>query len=117
MCSSGNGMGAGADRIDAAGYAILVGVRQQPEAIARGNHVAVLDHVAELPTGVHVQQRKRNGRRMKGLLRQTQHHRRVLTNGVKHHWLLELGGHLTHDVDAFGFQQPQVAKLGHRKEV
>ena len=66
--------------------------------------VAELDHLPELPGGVHVQKRERRLGRMKGLHRQVQHHRRILADGVQHDRVFGLGHDFPHDVNAFGFK-------------
>ena len=77
--------------------------------------VAELDHLAELVGGVDVQQREGNRAGIERLLRQPQQDRRVLADRVEHHRPLELGDHLPHDVDALGFERPQVVVLHRRR--
>ena len=70
--------------------------------------IAELDHLAELVGGVDVQQRERNRARIERLLREPQHHRGVLADGVEHHRPLEFGDHLAQDVDALGLERAQM---------
>jgi hypothetical protein len=72
--------------------------------------VAEGDHLAELPGGVHVQQRDRRPRREKRLDQQVQQYRAVLADRVQHHRIAELGRDLAQDVDAFGFEAIEVGK-------
>jgi hypothetical protein len=75
--------------------------------------LAHLVHRAELPRGVHVQQRERRPRRKERLAREMQHDRAVLADRVQHHRPLGLGDRLAQDVDAFGFEALQVVQGGH----
>jgi hypothetical protein len=75
---------------------------------------AEFDHLAELVGGVDVQERKRDRPRIKGLLRKTQQHRRILADRIEHHRSFELGDDLPHDVDALGFEGAQVVRRGCR---
>jgi len=74
-----------------------------------GDPVAEGDHVPEFPGGVDMQHREWQLARVEGLARQMQQHRRVLADGVEQHGTLELGRHLTEDVDALGLELLQVA--------
>jgi L-fucose isomerase-like protein len=77
--------------------------------------VAHLVHGLELPGRVDVQQREGRLGRIEGLGRQVQHHRAVLADRVEHHRAFALGDHLSHDVDALGFQTLQMGEHGFRK--
>ena len=83
----------------------------QVEAAFGRHPVAELDHLAEFPGGVDVQQGKRRRGRVKGLAGQVQHDRRILADGVEHHRVVEFGHHFADDVDAFGFQLLQVGQI------
>jgi hypothetical protein len=48
---------------------------------------------------------------MERLLRQAQHYGGVLTDRVKHHRSLELGGNFANDVDALGFEYFQMGQV------
>ena len=98
------------ERLRAVGDRFLVGVDDQPRADFLRVPVAELDHLAELVGRVDVQQRERNRARVERLLRQPQQHGRVLADGVEHHRPLELGDDLAHDVNALGFERPQVVQ-------
>ena len=73
--------------------------------------VAQLDHLAELPGGVHVHQRKRRLGGIERLHRQVQHHGRVFADRVQHHRVFELGGHLADDVNALRFELLEMREI------
>jgi hypothetical protein len=54
------------------------------QAVACRDHVAVADHVAKLPAGIHVQQRKRQLRRKERLEGKVQHRSGILADRVEH---------------------------------
>ncbi|MNW05298.1 hypothetical protein D3C71_2015310 [compost metagenome] len=63
--------------------------------------------------------RKRQFAREEGFARQMQHHGRILADRVQHHRVIELGGHLTNDVDALRlqlFQMRQFVDHGYSRE-
>ena len=39
-----------------------------------------------------------------------QHDRRVLSNGIKHHWILELGGYFTNNMDALRLKACEMSR-------
>ena len=78
-------------------HTVLLG-HQRPEPV----------HLAEFPLGIDMHQGKRNPARLEGLMRQVQHHGRILADGVQHHRVFELGRDLSNDVDALGFQLLEV---------
>ena len=85
-------------------------MHQQLQAeLLRGVVVAKLDHLAKLPGGVDVQQRKRRFAGMERLHRQVQQHRRVLADRIQHDRLAEFGRDLAHDRDAFSLELLQMA--------
>ena len=92
--------------------ACFVAPHEQLDAEFAGVVVAEGDHLAEFVAGVDVQQRKRDGPGVEGLLRQPQHDGGILADGVEHHRLLELGRDLAEDVDALRLQRLQMAQLG-----
>jgi hypothetical protein len=102
------GLGPHKERLRPVSDRLGVGVDDQPGADLGRVPIAELDHLAELVRGVDVQQRERNGPRMKRLLREAQQNRRVLADRVQHDGPLELGHHLAHDVDALGLQRAEV---------
>ncbi len=75
-----------------------------------GHAVAKLQHLAELVTGVDVQQGERDGSWEKRFLREPQHDGGVLADAVEHDGPLELGGHLPQDVNAFRFKKLKVSQ-------
>ena len=104
-----------ADRADAPGQAVLVGVDDEIEAELLGALIAERDHLLELPRRVDVHQRERQASRCEGLQRQMQEHRRILADRIEHHRVLGLGDRLPHDVNALGFETLQVSQtLGQR---
>jgi hypothetical protein len=77
--------------------------------------VAERDHLAELPRGVDVQQRKWRLRRIERLERQMQQDRGILADRIEHHRILRLGHRLADDVDAFGFKLFEMRKRRRRR--
>ena len=57
-----------------------------------------------------MEQRERQAAGVERLHRQAHHHRRVLADRVEHHRVLELGRDLANDVDALGFELPEVGQ-------
>ena len=104
------------ERVRAVVDGLAIGVHNQLRADLGRVAIAKLDHLAKLVGGIDMQQRERDRRRMKSLLGQPQQDRRILADGVQHHRPLELGRHLAHNVDAFGFEQTEMAKLGHHEQ-
>ena len=96
--------------VDPVSDTIRVGVDDQVEAQLGGGPVPELDHLPELPGGVHVQYRERDLPGEERLAGDVQEYRRVLADGVHHHRALELGDHLAHDVDGLGLQLAQVGE-------
>ena len=96
------------DGRDAVLHPLLVGMHDQIEAEPPHLGIAKLDHLAELPGGVDMQQRKRRLARIERLQREMQHHREVLADRIEHHRIAELGRDLAHDVDALGLELPQI---------
>ena len=109
------------DRADALRQAIGIAVDAQVHAGLDGTTIPEGDHLAKLPRGIHVQQRDRRARRMEGLEQQVQQHRTVLADRIQQHRVAELGRHLAHDVDAFGFELVEVGQSvvqgGHRSKI
>ncbi len=83
-------------------------MHDQPHADIRAKAVAELHHFAELVGGIDMQQRKRNGGRIKRLLRQAHHHGRIFPNGIEHHGPLKFRRDLTKNMDAFGFEEAEM---------
>ena len=99
------------DRIGAVSNRVFIAPHQQLDAELAGVLIAKGDHLAEFVTGIDMQERKRNGPGIEGLLRQPQHDGRVLADGVEHHRLLKLGRHFAEDVDALRLQHLEMAQL------
>ena len=83
---------------------------QQLRANGAGHRIAKREHLRELEAGVHMQQRKGNRRRIKGLLRQPQHDGRILADRVEHDGSLEFRSHFAQNVNALRLQQAQMAQ-------
>jgi len=66
--------------------------------------ITELYHLLKLPFRIDVHQRERDLARSESLLGQTDHHGRILPDGIKHNRILKLGGYLTDDVDRLGLQ-------------
>jgi hypothetical protein len=98
--------------IDTARDRFGVLVDDQVHAAFTRHTLAHLVHRPELPRRVDVQQREGRLGRVKGLLRQPQHHRRVLADGIEHHRPLALGDNLAEDLDALGFETLQMGEHG-----
>ena len=98
------------ERVNPHRHPFRVFMHQQLAAVGFSGTVTELIHFAEFPAGIDVQQRERQGARIKRFTRQMQHHAGVFTDGVHHHRVREFGGHLTNDMDAFRLQLPQVSE-------
>ena len=78
----------------------------EPELV--GDAVAELDHLAELPRRVDVQQWERQPAGMERLAGQVQHDAAVLADRVQHDRSFELRDDLAHDVDGLGLELLEV---------
>ena len=96
------------ERVNALVDAFLVRVHTKFETEFGGNPVTELDHFAELPRGVDVQQRKWDLPRVECLTSQMKQHGRVLADRVQHHRAFELRHDLADNVDRFGFELLQM---------
>ena len=103
------------ERIDAVPDTLLVCVHEQLHPVAFGSLVSKLNHLPELPRGIHVQQRKRRLRREECLQGKVQHHGAVLANGVEHHGPTAFRDDLAHDMNAFSFEALEMCELGQRR--
>jgi hypothetical protein len=83
-------------------------VDQKLDPVLFREAVAKLDHFAELPRRIDVQERKRRLARPESLAGQVRHHRRVLADRVEHDRVIELGGDFANDVNALGLELPEV---------
>src|SRR5438270_8395446 len=79
--------------------------------------VRELVHRAELPGGVHVEQREGRHGRMEGLHREMPHHRAVLAGGIEHHRPLTPRDYLAQDVDALGLEPLEMAERGDPRQL
>ena len=75
-----------------------------------GEVVAEFDHFLELVGRVDVQQREGKFAGVESLLREADHDRGVLADGVEHHRFGKFGDDLPHNVYAFGFQRAKMAE-------
>ena len=89
-------------------HGIRINVYQQFQTVFFHGLITKLDHFAEFPGGIHMQQRKWQRARIEGFTRQMQHDRGVFPDGVEHYRILKLGRHFTDDMDAFCFQLLQM---------
>ncbi len=98
------------DGIGSRGDGRLIAPHQQLRAhlarhlVAEGEHLANLKPVSMCSSG------KGIGAGIKGLLRQPQHHRRILADGVEHHRPLELRRHLAQNMNALRLKQAQMVQ-------
>ncbi len=92
-------------------HAIGVDVGEQVEAIFADHLLAEAVHLLEFPAGIHVQHRERQLAGEERLARQMQHHGGILADGIEHHRVIEFGGHLTNDVDAFRLELFEVRQF------
>ena len=91
---------------------LLVAMHDQVGADLARVLVAEPNHLGELIAGIHMQQRERNLPRIKGLLRQSQHHRRIFADRIQHHRPRELRHRLAQNRDALRLQRLQVIQPG-----
>jgi hypothetical protein len=98
------------ERVDPAFLSLRVLVDQQFHAAFARHAIAQLVHRLELPGRVDMQQRERRRRRIEGLARKVQHHRRILAHRVEHDRLLRFGHDLSQYVDAFRLQPFQMGQ-------
>ena len=88
-----------------------IALYNQVPSVFLGIFVAELNHFLELPLGVDVHQGEGHLARIEGLFGQTHHHGRVLADAIEHHRILELGRHLTNDMNGLGFEFLQMTKF------
>jgi hypothetical protein len=104
-------LGTVADWANAAGEAVAIDVHDELKPKLGGTTVPERDHVAKLPGGVNVQQRKRRLARIERLQRQVQQNRRVLADGIEQHRIVALRDGLPNDVNALGLQGIEMSEL------
>ena len=92
------------DRINALCRCLGIVVDNEIKTIFRGLPVAQFEQVPEIPPARDMKEGKGRGRRIKGLQRDVEHHRRILANRIEEHRTLCLGHNFAHDVDGFGFK-------------
>ena len=97
------------------GFGFGVLVDDELDRRVRRDLVAQRIHVAELPRRIDVQQRERQRAGEERLLRQVQHHRRILADRIEHHRLVGLGDRLAQDVDALGLEPVEMGQSGRRR--
>ena len=83
--------------------AFLVGMNDQLHTNFFRHLVAELNHLPELPGGIHVHQWEWRLAWVESLTRKMQHHRRVFTDGVKHYGVIEFGSHFADDMHTLRF--------------
>ena len=96
--------------IDVLGNALWVYVHNQRHAAGFGHLVTKIVHLLKFLARINVQQRKWRQAGIKGFARQVQHHCAVFADAIKHYRIIRLGHNLAHDVNALGFQTPQMIK-------
>ncbi len=99
------------ERVDALRHTLWVDVGDQVEPHFLDHLVAEAVHLLEFPLGVDVHHRERQLAREESLARQVQHHGGILADRVQHDRVVELGGHLADDMDAFRLQLFQVRQF------
>ena len=103
------------ERVDAAGERFRVLVHDEVDARLGCDLVAERVHVAKLPRRIDVEQRKGQRAREESLLREVEHHRRILADRIEHHRLVRLGDRLAQDMDALGLEPVEMGQLLHVK--
>ena len=99
------------DGVDVVREALRVHMHDQFQPKLFHRPVAECDHVARLPAGIDVEQRKRRLLRPERLARQVQENRRVLADRVEQHGFAELRRRLPENVNALGFKEIQMGRL------
>ncbi|MCY1417787.1 hypothetical protein D9M71_333280 [compost metagenome] len=105
--------------VDALGDTLRIHVSDQVQAQLLDHLVAEAVHLLEFPLGVDVHDRERQLAGEERLAGEMQHHGGILADRVQHHRVIELGGHLTNDVDALRlqlFQMRQFVDHGYSRE-
>ncbi len=98
------------ERVRACVEGFLILVYDQLDADFARVAVAKLDHFRKFVARVDVQQGKRNFPRIESFLRQTQHHRRIFSDGIQHHRPRKLRRRLAKNLDALRLQSFQVVQ-------
>src|SRR5271165_3633048 len=76
--------------------------------------IAKFDHFREFVARIDVQKREGNSPGVEGFLRQPQHHRGILPDGIEHHWAGKLRYRLAKDVNALRLQYLKMSELPFR---
>ncbi len=103
-------VGAVRERADALIDPVLIDVDEEIEAELSRHPVAKLDHLAELPFGIYMQEWKWRLGGVERLHRQVQQYRGVLADRVKHDRIGECCNNFSNDMDRFGFKPPKMGK-------
>jgi len=91
--------------------ALFVGVDQQlPPQLMPHVTFPERDHLAELPSGIDMHQRKRGLGRIEGFHGQLDHDRRIFADRIEHDRVLKLSRDLADDVDALRLKLLQVGQ-------
>ena len=98
------------DRTHPCSESFLMNVDNQVQPVLLHQLIAKSDHLAELPGGIDMQQRKRKPTGIERLLGKVQHHRAVLANRVHHHWVFALCDDLAQDVNALCFKSRKMGQ-------
>jgi len=95
-------------RTDPLAYAFLIDMNQKIEAPLGRHPIPKLDHLAELPGGVDMENGERRLGRIEGLHRQMQQDGRIFPDGIKHHGPGKICRDFPHDMDRFSLQTLEV---------
>jgi len=83
---------------------LVVSVDQHVDAQFFCAPVTKCNHFTKFPAGVDMQKWEGRLFRVESLQGQMKHHRRILSNRVKHHRAFALSGYLTKNIDRLSFQ-------------
>src|SRR5205823_8876112 len=90
--------------VDVLSPSLLVRPDAQVERLVPRHRIAKSDHLAELPSGIDVQQRERQFRRQESLLGEPEENRGVFADRVEEHRTAKRRGGFAKDVDALGLE-------------
>lgn len=97
-------------RTNASLEGLFVAFNNEIPTVFLGVPIAERQHFLEFPFGVNVHQGEGGTTRSESLLCQAYHDAGILTDAVKHHWILKFRRHFADDVDGLGFEFFQVAE-------
>jgi hypothetical protein len=97
------------DWVDPSRSSLFVGVDDEIEPELARSCVAKGDHLAELPSGIDMEQRKRQRAGKERFAGQMQQHARIFADRIEHDRVAEFGYDLAHNTDRFGFEALQMS--------